>query len=69
MDYENIIEDIGGFGYFQRLIFICLNAPDIPTALALLLPVFTGSVPNWECVSEISNQTVSNVTGADLKGE
>ena len=60
MDYENIIEDIGGFGHWQRLIFMVISVPDIPVALALLLPVFSGSIPNWGCLSEVSNQTVSN---------
>ena len=71
MDYENIIEDIGGFGYLQRIIFIGLNVPDIPTALALLLPVFTGSVPNWGCLSEISNHTVFNSSqnASNMQGE
>ena len=60
MDYEGIIEDIGGFGHWQRVIFTLISLPDIPIALALLLPVFVGSVPNWGCGQEAINQTNYN---------
>ena len=67
MDYEGIIEDIGGFGYWQRVIFGLISLPDIPIALALLLPVFVGSVPNWTCNREAVNQTDFSINLTDGK--
>ena len=57
MDYEGIIEDIGGFGRWQALIFILISVPDFLFAFTLILPVFVGAVPNWYCVDSDNNQT------------
>jgi hypothetical protein len=61
MSAEEIIEELGAFGYWQRVIFFTLCLPDIFGALSLMLPVFTGSAPNWRCKQDdVTNSSLIN---------
>lgn len=67
MDYEDIIEQIGGFGRWQIFIFIVLIIPEVCFCLSIMLPVFIGPAPNWICedymMSPASNYTVNSSAG------
>ena len=45
--YESVIDELGGFGHWQRCIFFFLCIPDIFNAFAQMLPVYTGKC-KWE---------------------
>lgn len=57
MDYEQIIEEIGGFGRWQVFIFVTLIFPDIFMCFTIMLPVFIGAEPSWNCIDLIESGT------------
>ena len=44
VSFDDIIDDIGGFGLWQLVIFILISIFDILAAFAVLLPVFAGKI-------------------------
>ena len=44
-----MIEQLGSFGYWQRVIFVIISVADIFGAFAMLVMVFTGATPKWTC--------------------
>ena len=40
--YESIIDELGGIGYWQLLLFVFISVPDIFSGTAQMLPVYTG---------------------------
>ena len=63
--YDNIIDEIGGFGWWQLTILLVISIPDIFCAFALILPVFTGATPEFDCQSTedswVFNDTTTSV--------
>ena len=51
LEFEDIIEDLGSFGYWQRVIFFLICLMDIFGAFAMFSPVFTGATPRWRCAN------------------
>ena len=49
MEFEDIIDSLGAFGHWQRVIFVLISLADFYGAFAMLLPVFTGATPRWLC--------------------
>ena len=48
--FEDILDDIGAFGHWQRVIFVLISLADIQGAFAILSPVFVHAVPEWRCL-------------------
>ena len=44
VSFDDIIDDIGGFGLWQLVIFVFISIFDILAAFAVLLPVFAGKI-------------------------
>ena len=44
VSFDDIIDDIGGFGLWQLVIFVLISIFDILAAFAVLLPVFAGKI-------------------------
>ena len=42
ISYETIIDELGGFGHWQRCIFLFIIIPDIFYSFSQMLPVYTG---------------------------
>ncbi|XP_064613249.1 organic cation transporter protein-like [Liolophura sinensis] len=59
MELENIIEQLGSFGKYQVIIFVLINLAESPTAWAMVFMAVAGAVPDWWCVSDVSNNTVT----------
>ena len=49
MEFEDIIDDLGAFGHWQRVIFVLICVADIFGAFSVLVPVFSGATPKWQC--------------------
>ena len=43
--YESVIDELGGFGHWQRCIFLFIGIPDIFNGFAQMLPVYIGKCP------------------------
>ena len=48
-DFEDIVDSLGSFGHWQRVIFVLISLADVFGAFAMMLPVFTGATPRWRC--------------------
>ena len=48
--FEDILDDIGAFGHWQRVIFVLISLADIQGAFAILSPVFVHAEPEWRCL-------------------
>ena len=42
ISFDDIIDNIGGFGSWQMIIFFMISSFDVFAAFSLMLPVFTG---------------------------
>ena len=51
VSFDDIIDDLGAFGHWQRVIFVLISIFDVYAAFAVLLPVFTGKIPKAMCVT------------------
>lgn len=48
-ELEDLIDSLGSFGHWQRVIFVLISLADIYGAFAMMLPVFSGATPKWRC--------------------
>uniref|UniRef100_A0A3B5L757 Si:dkey-119m7.4 n=1 Tax=Xiphophorus couchianus TaxID=32473 RepID=A0A3B5L757_9TELE len=51
MNFDDILSKIGGFGKFQKLLYVWICVPQIFLAFHMLVSVFTGAVPPHLCRS------------------
>lgn len=56
MDYDGILQKIGEFGKYQKLVFLCLCLATIPGAFNNLTIVFLAAVPNHSCANPSTSQ-------------
>lgn len=49
MNFDEILDLIGGFGKFQKLLYVWICVPQIFLAFHMLVSVFTGAVPPHVC--------------------
>ncbi|XP_062323526.1 solute carrier family 22 member 13 [Osmerus eperlanus] len=52
MNFDEILAQIGGFGKFQKILYVWICLPQILLAFHMLVSVFTGAVPPHLCRSE-----------------
>jgi OCT family organic cation transporter-like MFS transporter 4/5 len=55
MDFEEVIDQLGSFGYWQRVVFFIISVADIFGAFSMLVMMFTGATPKWTCNAYVSN--------------
>ncbi|XP_030201039.1 organic cation transporter protein isoform X2 [Gadus morhua] len=51
MDFEEILSQIGGFGRFQKLLYVWICLPQVFLAFNQLASIFTGATPPHICLS------------------
>lgn len=49
MNFDEILSVIGGFGKFQKILYVWICLPQIFLAFHMLVSVFTGAVPPHSC--------------------
>ncbi|KAI9517055.1 hypothetical protein NQZ68_008310 [Dissostichus eleginoides] len=62
MNFDEILCLIGGFGKFQKTLYIWICLPQIFLAFHMLVSVFTGAVPPHLCHSSVGPQAFLNFT-------
>ncbi|XP_050414444.1 solute carrier family 22 member 21 isoform X1 [Patella vulgata] len=60
MHLDELMIDIGDFGWYQIVIVSCLLSTMIPVAFTMLEMAFTGFIPDWWCDSMPTSDLVSN---------
>ncbi|XP_031710047.1 solute carrier family 22 member 6 [Anarrhichthys ocellatus] len=49
MNFDQILSAIGGFGKFQKILYIWICLPQILLAFHMMVSIFTGSTPTYHC--------------------
>lgn len=49
MNFDQILSAIGGFGKYQKILYIWICLPQIPLAFHMMVSVFTGATPPHHC--------------------
>lgn len=62
MNFDEVLRLIGGFGRFQKILYVWICLPQIFLAFHMLVSVFTGAVPPHVCRSSSGLQTSLNFT-------
>ena len=58
MEFDEVLTQLGSFGYWQRVIFIVISMADVYGALAMLVMMLTSATPKWTC----NTYTYNNIT-------
>ncbi|KAL0163813.1 hypothetical protein M9458_039566, partial [Cirrhinus mrigala] len=53
MNFDEVLDRIGGFGRFQKTLYVWICLPQIFLAFHMLVSVFTGAVPPHLCRSAL----------------
>ncbi|XP_010734197.1 organic cation transporter protein isoform X1 [Larimichthys crocea] len=77
MNFDEILCHIGGFGKFQKILYVWICVPQIFLAFHMLVSVFTGAVPPHVCRSTwpsvdapaSSNVNLSHLSAPDFQPE
>ncbi|KAK5855361.1 hypothetical protein PBY51_005464 [Eleginops maclovinus] len=59
MNFDQILSAIGGFGRYQKILYIWICLPQILLAFHMMVSIFTGSTPPHHC-RESSNSVTGN---------
>lgn len=51
MKFDDVLNQIGGFGRFQKTLYIWICLPQILLAFHMFVSIFTGAVPPHLCLS------------------
>lgn len=49
MEFDDLLKALGGFGRFQKLLFVLISLLCLPSAFNILGIVFLGGVPDHWC--------------------
>lgn len=49
MNFDQILSAIGGFGRYQKILYIWICLPQILLAFHMLVSIFTGATPPHQC--------------------
>ncbi|TRZ00457.1 hypothetical protein DNTS_033222 [Danionella cerebrum] len=72
MNFDQLLASIGGFGRFQKLLYVWICLPQIFLAFHMMASVFTGATPSHYCRGSTSGiedwtlNTVGNISNANL---
>ncbi|XP_028253143.1 solute carrier family 22 member 13 [Parambassis ranga] len=66
MNFDGILSVIGGFGKFQKILYVWICLPQIFLAFHMLVSVFTGAVPPHFCRSTHARQDASASSNLSL---
>ncbi|CAJ1083733.1 solute carrier family 22 member 6-B [Xyrichtys novacula] len=60
MNFDQILSAIGGFGKYQKILYIWICLPQIFLAFHMMVSIFTGATPSHQC-----RDSPSSVTGTE----
>lgn len=64
MHFDQILSAIGGFGKYQKILYVWICLPQVLLAFHMLVSIFTGATPPYQCRqgSVAGNQSLYSVT-------
>ncbi|XP_062846692.1 solute carrier family 22 member 13 [Trichomycterus rosablanca] len=60
MDFEQVLTEIGGFGRYQKILYVWICLPQILIAFHMMASVFTGATPPHRCRSSADDHWYFN---------
>ncbi|CAN9503786.1 unnamed protein product [Ophioblennius macclurei] len=64
MNFDQILTAIGGFGKYQKILYIWICLPQILLAFHMMVSVFTGATPPFQCRDNSADGNQTFVPGA-----
>ena len=61
-EFEDIIESLGSFGHWQRVIFFVICLTDIFGSISVVIPVFIGAIPNFYAFESHNDTVIGDLT-------
>ncbi|KAM7372923.1 hypothetical protein PAMP_007813 [Pampus punctatissimus] len=55
MNFDQILSDIGGFGKYQKMLYIWICLPQVLLAFHMMVSIFTGATPPHSCRDNLSS--------------
>lgn len=59
-----MIDELGGFGCWQRVVYFIIYTAEIFGAFGMLVPVLIGATPRWRCVAWSNSTGDVNATNS-----
>lgn len=69
MNFDQILSAVGGFGKFQKLLYIWICLPQIPLAFHMMASIFTGATPPHWCRDSPSTSVSNNISDPGPAGK
>ena len=60
--FDLILKEVGGFGWYQKLLLVLSLFVSILAACNHLSPIYLTYTPNYKCIEGDSNQIIANTT-------
>lgn len=57
MNFDQILSAIGGFGKYQKILYIWICLPQVLLAFHMMVSIFTGATPPYRCRESSSSAT------------
>lgn len=58
MNFDELISTIGGFGKYQKLLYIWICLPQVLLALHMMVSIFTEATPPHQCRGDSGNHSL-----------
>ena len=65
-DFDDLLDEVGGFGPFQVTVFVLVSLFETPTAWAMFLHVFVAAHQPWTCENLLRFNSDKNWTGSGI---
>lgn len=59
MNFDQILSAIGGFGKYQKILYIWICLPQILLAFHMMVSIFTGATPPYHCRESSSSSSAA----------
>lgn len=64
MNFDELLSAIGGFGKYQKILYIWICLPQVLLSLHMMASIFTGATPPHQCRGDSGNHSLSTGTEA-----
>lgn len=58
MNFDELLSAIGGFGRYQKILYIWICLPQVLLAMHMMVSIFTGATPPHQCRGDSGNQSL-----------
>ena len=63
MNFDQILAEVGGFGKYQKILYVWICLPQALLAFHMMVSIFTGATPPHHCQEKPGNLSTLRLTG------